>query len=305
MDTAINLHLIDSLARSQHGLVTTNQLYAAGAGEGWIRHQVQLGRLVPVRRRVFRVVGAPVTQDQAWLAAVLSADADTVLSHESAAAAWGLLGFDPPDRIHLLTTGEPPRLPGVRGHRTRLLPEDHRTTLRRIPVTSAERTLVDASGRLHPWWLGRVIDDALRRKVIALPRLARSLEDAPVSGRRPSRAMKEALAERLPGFHPGGSAAELDVMRVLKRAGISPLPVQQYRVKVEGHTYFLDFAWPESRHAIEYDGGGGFHDSVTAFHRDRERWRRLCRADWTLWSVTSRTGQGEIVAVGVTATAGL
>lgn len=281
--------------------MTTGQLFDAGASHGWIRRQVSNGRLVRARRGVFRLAGAPLTQEQAWLAAVLEVGSRAVLSHRSAAAAWGLRGFDVPDRIDLMTTAERPRLPGVAGHSTKWLPASDRTVLRRVPITTAARTLVDASGGLHPWVLGRVVDDALRRKLVSLPKLVRCFEAVPVSGRRPSRAMKEVLAERVPGFHPGGSAEELDLLGILTRADVRPLPVQQYRVKLEGRTYLLDYAWPETRHVIEYDGAGG-HDTVSSRHDDRDRWRRLRRADWNVWPVTERTPVSEVIAIGVTAT---
>lgn len=294
----------DSLVTRQLGLATTPQLIAAGATPGWVRYQMESGLLVPVRRRVVRAAGAPQTQDQAWLAAVLAAQADVVLSHRSAAAAWGLRGFDPPERIDLLGLRWRPRLPGVAGHLTQWLPASDRTVLRAVPVTTCARTLIDASGGLHPWALGRVVDDALRRKLLGLPRLVRCFEEVPTSGRRPSKAMREVLTERIPGFNPGGSAAELDVLRILRRAGIRPLPVQQYRVRLEGHNYVLDYAWAEVRHVIEFDGKGG-HDTVTARHDDRDRFRRLIRAGWTVWPITERTSESEIIAIGVTATEAL
>lgn len=295
---------IDRVARLQHGLVTTVQLLSAGATERWIRAQLATGRLERVRSGVFRVAGAPVTQEQAWLAAVLSASADVVLSHHTAAAAWRLSGFDVPDGIDLLSSTWRPRLPGVKGHLSQWLPAEDCDRLRRLPITSVARTLIDVSGGFHPWVFGRVVDDALRRKIVVLREVVRCFNAVPVSGRRPSKVMREVLSERVPGFHPGGSAQELDVLRILRRAGVRPLPVQQFRLQVEGHTYFLDYAWPETRHAIEFDGAGG-HETVSDRHRDRDRWRRIRRADWTVWPVTERTGTGEIVAIGVTATAGL
>lgn len=294
---------IDRVARLQHALITSEQLLGLGVTPTWIREQLRAGRLDRMRLGVFRIAGSPVTREQAWLAAVLGARADAVLSHHSAAAAWVLKGFEVPEKIDLLSTTWRPRLPGVRGHLSQWLPPEDRTRCRRVPITSVSRTLIDASGGLHPWTLGRIVDDALRRKLIRLPDLVRCFHNVPPSGRRPSRAMRSALEERGAGFHPGGSVQELAILRILRRAGVRPLPVQQCRVVVEGHSYFLDFAWPDTKHAIEFDGGGG-HDTVSDRHRDRDRWRRVQRAGWTLWSVTERTSHAELAAIGMTATAG-
>jgi len=294
--------LVDRLARRQHGLVTSRQLLELGFTRHGIAWAVSAGRLLQVRPKVWRLPGAPATQEMAWLAAVLAARGDAVLSHHSAAAAWGFRHFDPPDHIDLLVEGRArPQMDGVRGHRTIDLPSEHRGKVRRIPVTSAERTFVDVCDAHRLRLMGRILDDALRRKLLTLPRLVRTFDEVPVSGRRPSGPMIPLLQARVPGFHPGGSAAELNVMRILRRAGISPLPIQQYRVRIEGRTYVLDYCWPDTRDVIEFDGAGG-HAEESARHDDRDRWRRLQRAGYRVWAVTETTSPAEIVAIGVTAT---
>jgi len=188
---------IDETARAQHGLITTRQALDAGANPSWIRAQVRARRLIPVRRGVYRVQGAPVTQDQVWLAAILAAGAATVLSHRSAAAAWALRGFRPPLRVDLLSESNRPRGPGIRGHETGWLPASDRAELRGVPVTTPARTLIDASGGFHPWSLGRIVDDALCRGIVTLSALAACFDDMPPSGRRPSAAMRVVLRDRL------------------------------------------------------------------------------------------------------------
>jgi hypothetical protein len=292
----------ERLARRQHGLVTLRQLHALGVGRHAAAWAVTDRQLVPVRPGVFRFAGVPVSQDQAWLAAVLAARGDAVLSHRSAAAAWGFRHFDVPEGIDLLVAGASrPRMAGVRGHTTLVLPREHRTSMRDIPITTAERTLLDVCDALPLRQMGRVLDDALRRKLARLPRLVRTFDEAPVSGRRPSGPMADLLRTRLPGFDPGGSGAELDVMRILRRAGITPLPKQQHRVRVEGRTYILDYCWPQTRHVIEFDGTGG-HNTDSARHDDRERLRRLQRAAYIVWPVTEVTPHAELVAIGLEAT---
>lgn len=235
------------------------------------------------------------------MAAVLAARGDAVLSHLSAAFVWGLRYFDQPPWIDLLIEGNSrPRLPGIRPHRTTSLPAGHRTELSRVPITTAERTFVDVCGAIPGRALGRSVNDALRRKLITLPKLARCFDQVPVSGRRKSGPISTVLRRRVPGFDPGGSEAELDVMRILREAGISPLPRQQYRIRVEGRSFRVDYVWLDTKHIIEFDGGGG-HDEATR-HDDRERWRILQRAGFTIWPVTEITTRNEIVAVGVTAT---
>jgi very-short-patch-repair endonuclease len=189
---------------------------------------------------------------------------------------------------------------GVLGHQTISLPGTDRTVFDRIPVTTPERTLVDGCGLVTLPELERCTDDLLRRGVIVLRKLVRCHETVPVSGRRKSAPVAKLLRERVPGFHPGGSDRELDVMRVLRRAGVAPLPRQQFRVHVGVRTYRLDFAWPETRHYLEFDGFDA-HRSVTSFHADRARMRAMQRAGWTPWHVTARTSDAELVAIALEA----
>lgn len=292
---------LDRLAARQHGLVTFGQLLALGFTPGSIRWAERSGRLIRERVGVFRLAGTPATQEQAWMCAVLASPAGAVLSHLSGASLWQLSRFPAPDQIDVLVEGAVrPRLSGIVGHRTLSLPADHRFRRRLIPVTSPERTLVDACGLVSLSVLEHATDVALRDRVVSLPRLARCVESVPVSGRRALRPVRRVLAERIPGYAPGGSKAELDVIRVLKQSGL-PLPVQQHRVTIEGATYFLDWAWPETRHALEYEGFAYHGMGVDVFHYDRLRTRRLQRAGWTIWPITSRTPAAELLAIAVVA----
>jgi hypothetical protein len=174
---------------------------------------------------------------------------------------------------------------------TQLAADDvHR--FRGIPVTSPARTLVDCSGRVGPEQLGRVVDDALRRRLVRLPDLVRSHAQV-TSGRRPTAALAKVLAERAPGYDPGGSDRELHVLRTLVAAGL-PVPVQQHPVTVGSRSFRLDLAYPQAMVAIEFDGWDA-HGTFEAFHGDRERSRLLVAAGWRLVHVTARTPPADLV----------
>jgi hypothetical protein len=66
----------------------------------------------------------------------------------------------------------------------------------------------------------------------------------------------------------------------------------------EGHTIYLDLGWSSVKTAFEYDSVD-FH--VFKFHEDRERLRRLKRAGWDVWPVTSATTTSEIVTIATVA----
>jgi hypothetical protein len=292
---------LDRLARRQHSLLAGWQLEAAGWSPSAVWRAVDAAKLFSIRRGVFRTAGALETQWQAWMAAVLATRCTAVVSHLSTLAAFGFILFPAPGQIDLLRVGPHAQMPGVLGHRTLWLP-DHDVTRRNfLPTTTPERAFIDCCGELPSKLLGQAGDDALRRKLLSLPVLVRSFEQIPCSGRRKSSPMRAFLAKRVKGFDPGGSERELDVRRIIERAGY-PVPVQQFRIAFEGHTYFVDHVWPESMHGIEFEGFECHGGQWTPFHRDRERLRRLTRAGLTIWPVTSQTTANEILAIAELAT---
>lgn len=244
-------------------------------------------------RGVFVIHGAPSTREQAVHAACLGTEG-AFASHLTAGWLWGLLLPDPVD-IHLTTT-EGPRIrrEGIVHHR-RFAPMADFTRSRGIPVTTVARTLVDTSGLVRPDRLGRVVDDALRRKLVVLADLKTCHERiATGSGRRATVAMRAVLAEREDGHDPGGSDRELWVRDVLVRAGL-PVPVQQHRVWVSATRWFdLDLAYPSDLVSLEFDGWDT-HRTFTAFHRDRERARLLVALGWTMLPVTAKTPAADLV----------
>lgn len=292
---------LDLLASRQHGLLTKAQLLEKGHTDRQVEGLVARRNIARIRRGVYRIAGAPRTREQAWMAAVLAGGEACVLSHASAAALHRFPATPRSERIHLLTDRSRPQLPGVVSHSTIRLPAEHRTVRSGIPVTTPERTLADISGSMTPSRLGLVADQLHRDQQLTLTAFARCAEEVPVSGRRASRSMRLAVAERSGAYDPGGSAQELDVLALLRRAGVA-LPVQQHRVDVDRRTYYLDFAYPGSRHAMEWDTFT-FHGQVTAFHADRERLRRLQRSGWRVWPLTNRTEPREIIEIATLATA--
>ena len=282
----------DNVANRQLGLVTNAQLHRLGWTREQIRHAVRSGLLDPVRHGVFRTAGSTKTQEQAWLAATLAAPG-SVLSHLTAAAVWWLLCFPRPEEIHLLRIGNRPRLDGVVGHETDALPPFHVEIRRALPVTSVARTLVDGCGLVTPKQLRTSANDALRRRLTSLPKLVRTVDEVPVSGRRAIVPMAEYLATKVPGYDLGDSDPEVDLVEVLVAAGFER-PCQQIRVETSIGTCFVDLGWPDLRVGYEYDSVE-FH--VERFHDDRDRLRALKRAGWDVWPITSTTSTNEIIAI--------
>jgi hypothetical protein len=294
---------IDQVAARQLALVTRQQLRDAGITDREVGTLVERRLLRRIRRSVYAIVGTADTWERALLAAVLAAGNGALASHSSAARLW-VFAHRPEERLEIMTARDHrPHLRGVIVHSSAHLDEVDIAHRDSVPCTAFERTLCDCTASLSSFQLGRVLDDGLRRRVASLRRLhdcAERLESA--FGRRMS-VVRSLLAERGIGFDPGGSGSELRLLRVLRDAEV-PLPAQQYRLRVRGRTYVLDFAWPDREVFAEYYGLV-VHSGASAVAYDSQRITDLAVATgWTPLIFTDATPDSEIVAVVKAALAG-
>jgi G:T-mismatch repair DNA endonuclease (very short patch repair protein) len=117
---------------------------------------------------------------------------------------------------------------------------------------------------------GLVRLDDVRDAVARLPRCQGSARARRVA------ALADGLAE---------SPQETRLRLLLDRSGL-PAPVAQFRVfDDDGLIGRVDFAYPDLKIAIEYDGL--WHGERKAFLSDRDRLNRLAAAGWTVLHVTA------------------
>jgi G:T-mismatch repair DNA endonuclease (very short patch repair protein) len=117
---------------------------------------------------------------------------------------------------------------------------------------------------------GMVRLDDVRDAVLKLPRCQGSAQARRVA------ALADGTAE---------SPQESRLRLLLGRSGL-PAPIAQFRVfDDEGFVGRVDFAYPDLKIAIEYDGL--WHGERKAFLSDRERLNRLAAAGWTVLHVTA------------------
>ena len=285
------LSSIDDVAGSQWSLVTRRQLRDAGFSTARIATLLKARTLRPVRPEVYALVGSVRGWHQETLAAVLSAGDGAVASHASAARLWDWV-HRPEDAVDVLFLGEfSSRKRGL--HRTTILPEEDTAFRSGIPCTSFERTLCDCTTLLSPFQLGRVLDAGLRRGDASLVRLRRCAARLDSGPSRRLGVIKELLSQRDQAFDPGGSASELYVLQVIRDAGL-PEPVQQHRVRVDGRTYVLDFAWPDHRVFAEYNGLA-FHSGASSVAYDNQRQTALVGQQWKPLVFDETTSDRQIV----------
>jgi very-short-patch-repair endonuclease len=245
-----------------HGVVGRDQLIAAGISCKVIANRVDARSLRMMHRGVY-AVGGVQSEEAPEAAAVLACGEGSVLSHTSAAFLWRVVTRR--DRGPMQVTVPAvrcPRRPGIRVHRTTELQPDEVMKLRRIPITTPARTLLDLAVQLSARELEQAVAQAERRNLVTRSKLLALLARYP---RRPGTARLRPLLDG-----PGRpvftrSEAEERFLALVRRA---ELPVPEVNVSLHG--YEIDFLWRDDALAVEIDGFA-FHRDRAAFEADRRR----------------------------------
>jgi len=158
-------------AAGQAGYFTTKQAAEAGYSPQLLVHHTHGGKIVRVRRGVYRLVHFPSGEHEALVVVWLWSDQAGVFSHQTALALHGLSDVLPA-HIHIT-------LPGAfRQRRFRVpegvvlhyadVPPDARGWFGAVPVTTPRRTLEDCAAEdLSPELLRQAARQALRRGLVA------------------------------------------------------------------------------------------------------------------------------------------
>jgi very-short-patch-repair endonuclease len=252
------------LAARQGGVVSHAQLLRLGVSREAIKRRVRSGRLLPLHRGVYAVGHRALGVEGRRWAAVLAIGAGTVLSHSSAADAFG---FRPSSSglVHVTVQGRTGRKrhAGVRVHRPRALAEDEITALRGLPVTTPARTILDlAAAGLRDRQLEAALSIAERRRLLDFNELRRLLARYP---RRPGTRSLKAQLSRFRG--PVDTRSELERL-AYELCDDRDLPRPLVNTVIEGKV--RDFYWPDCRLVVEADSYG-WHSSPSALNDDRER----------------------------------
>lgn len=236
-----------------------------------------------LRQDVYVDAAVPVTHRVRVAAVALVMPAGAAVADLTAAALWGvpdLVAPDDPVDVVLPPGSRWCPSSGVRV-RTAELGGD-RVTLTGVPVTDRLRTSVDLARRsgslvdrvvlLDRLVQGRLVPlDELRAAVLSLPRCRGSAVAREAVG------LADGLAE---------SPQETRTRLHLQRGGVAA-PVAQYRVMDGGRFVArVDFAWPDRKVVLEYDGL--WHAEPGRFARDRARLDALQAAGWRVVFATAR-----------------
>lgn len=273
----------------QHGLATTEQLAVIGftrEARNWL---VESGRCERLSPRLLRLVGAPCTEAQRVLAAVLDAGPGSALSHTSALAWWKLPGFTL-DELHVTHARDgvhrPRRLADF-VHDKVLLPEHHVRVLEGVPVASPARALFDLAGmrRVRPERVTRAVDNAWSKRLVSGHTLHAMLRELGRRGRPGIAIMREILKTRGTDYVPPASGLEARVEQILDRYGQPALRRQVDSGDEDGWIGRVDFADAQSPFRLEVQSER-FHSSLHDQEADRHRVDRLEKAGFVVATVT-------------------
>lgn len=275
------------LAARQYNRFSRAQLLALGMSETTINRRVHEGRWVEIHQGVFAIAPALEDERAEWMAATLTAPG-SVLSHASAAAAWGW--WDRRRVIEIVTrpgSGGPRRLDGVLVHRSESLAGN--TTIRHgIPLTLVPRTLLDLTPHVGNGLLARCTREALRLRTTTTVEIVEALTTKH-RGRRGCRRLALTLARYtdLP-VHRARSASEVIALEILRDAG-RPMPRLNHEVAGKE----ADLVWPAHGLIVEIDGGP-FHLDRGEDARKQATWER---AGFTVLRVPSDELQERLLSL--------
>jgi very-short-patch-repair endonuclease len=215
------------------------------------------------------------------MAAVLASGPDALLSHQTAAALWGLRGYSG-GAIHVTVPHKSTSTKRIRRHLS-LVPFDERAVEDGVPVTSVHRTIFDLAADGEVDTVVAMIKEAEylnRWDRLSLPEL---LERYP--GKRGSRKLRLAL-ERLKEEPPGPKRSKLEqrFAPFLRRHRL-PLPRFNDWILLGAKRYKVDCHWPGTGRIVELDGWEGHH-TRSAFRNDRARDRALSVAGYSVTHLT-------------------
>lgn len=196
--------------------------------------------------------------------------------------AAALLGFDTENTTDLHVLNPP-------GHLLR-----SRTGLVVHRRTGMPLTTIDGRRVTSPAWTAVEVARGLRR-----PRALATLDASLRSGRCDPRTLQLAASgqagrrgivtvrDLLPLVRAGAESPMESEARLAMVDGGLPEPMLQYEViDRDGWWWRLDFAWPDARVAVEYDGFD-WHSSPAHLRRDRQKKAALEECGWRLVSIVS------------------
>jgi hypothetical protein len=187
--------------------------------------------LAPLTPEVFELAGSPPSDGKTAMAAVLDGPPGAVLSHQSAAAWWGLPGFylhrDTAITVPRQGTPRRGRLSTIHYHQD--LPQDQLVVLRGIWITSPALTIFHLAAVVSPHRTARACDNAWSMRLVDGFELDQLFKVLAASGRNGIGPMREILKARPVEYIPPQSGLEARYCQLVVQDGM-PEPDRQVNI---------------------------------------------------------------------------
>jgi very-short-patch-repair endonuclease len=215
------LSVINEIAERQLGLALVSEVLTNGVTVEQVRHLAARNHIDRVTPRVLRARGAPQTEMQRLLVAVLDAGPGAFSSGHTSAALWRVPGY----RLFPAHVVRPRGVTGRRSslavlHEVKGLLPQHVTMLDGIPVVRPERMVLDLCASEHPARAARALDDAWRRHLLSGPSLRTLVGETSVQGRPGLGVLRALLDERGDDYIPPASNLERRFASIVAEAGL-------------------------------------------------------------------------------------
>jgi hypothetical protein len=271
-----------------YGMVSRTEAVALGLTGAQIRARVHAGTWEIDHRGVYHLAGSPRDGLSALRGAVLLGGSTAAVSHRSAAWLWDLTSL-PCEPTITVPHNRVARAAGAQGVQVVRSRRPLQVVLRRrLPCTTAVRTVVDCAAVMPIAALDALVDTALARRVLDIEALAAVVADRRLHYYPGRRSLEMRLAARGTLGSPHPSVLESRMARLFQ---LHRLPRPKAEVEWgPNRRYRLDFAYPHLRLAIEVDGWSA-HFAPEQQRHDNRRANALALAGWTVlhydwWEVT-------------------
>src|SRR5262245_35008176 len=214
---------LQELSAKQHGFITRSDARVAGLSAEALRHRITRGDWVPHGGRVLLRSGAPWTRASPLMRAVLDAGPGAVISHATAAAWWGLPGFDTLT-IHVTRprgTTCAPAVYAAQVHEVLTLSTYQVTVLDGVPIVRPERVIFELCATTHPLRAAeRALDTGWAKALYSGDSLRRIHNELACRGRCGTVLLRELLEARPRGWLPPASNLEARFATIMDEAAL-------------------------------------------------------------------------------------
>lgn len=263
--------IVAKLGEPQAGTLSRRQLLDAGVGATTVRRMIDRHRLVRLHRGIYRVSGAPVTEQQTLWAACLAVGPGAVVSHGSAGRLWKLEAVEACPLTFTVPHDRAAREPAsIVVHRSRNLDDVDIAFHGGLAATNPARTIVDLAGEYRRTRLSALLEGAHFGRLASYTQVGQALLRLG-GARRPSSALLcELLDEQTGGEHLAQSVLERLLGDVLRRAGIEHFQRQHPLPSLGAVRGMVDAYVTDVALIVEGDGRP-WHARRADMKRDRER----------------------------------